>query len=91
MPLIRTLSWRDLPPPVLDALREAAARALRQAFSQAFRLGWVRDESFRSGLMDARSSAVHTYSEAMAEALRRQLPGFPPRALEGANTPASSG
>lgn len=50
----------------------------RQAFGQAFRLGWVTDEAFWSDLIDARNTAIHTYSETMAEALYRQFPGFVP-------------
>jgi nucleotidyltransferase substrate binding protein (TIGR01987 family) len=54
------------------------AQSPRQAFGQAFRLGWVTDETFWCDLIDARNAAIHTYSEAMAEALYRQLPGFLP-------------
>lgn len=74
--LVFETAWKA----VQAAVRTQGLEALspRQAFGQAFRLGWVTDEVFWSELIEARNGAIHTYSEELAEALRRRLPGFLP-------------
>lgn len=46
----------------------------RQAFGQAFKLGWIADESAWFDIIVARNLAVHVYRETTAEALAAELP-----------------
>ena len=46
----------------------------RQVFSQAFKLGWIEDESAWFDIIAARNQAVHVYREATAVALAAELP-----------------
>lgn len=46
----------------------------RQAFENAFRLGWIDDEVVWRDVLTARNQAVHVYREAWAQALAERLP-----------------
>jgi nucleotidyltransferase substrate binding protein (TIGR01987 family) len=46
----------------------------RQAFENAFRLGWIEDEVVWRDVLTARNQAVHVYREAWAQALAERLP-----------------
>ncbi|MBI2497144.1 MAG: nucleotidyltransferase substrate binding protein [Opitutae bacterium] len=46
----------------------------RETFSQAFRLGWIEDETAWFDIITARNLAVHVYREASAAALAAELP-----------------
>ena len=48
----------------------------RQAFQQAFSIGWVRDEEVWDDVIRARNMATHVYREADAEALFARLSNF---------------
>ena len=45
----------------------------RQAFENAFRLGWIEDEFVWAEAIKARNSAVHVYREDFAEILAERL------------------
>lgn len=47
----------------------------REAFAQAFKLGWIEDETAWFDVITARNLAVHVYREASATALAAELPG----------------
>ena len=55
-------------------LQGLEAAGPRQAFSQAFRLGWIDDETAWFDIITARNLAVHVYREATATALAAELP-----------------
>jgi nucleotidyltransferase substrate binding protein (TIGR01987 family) len=46
----------------------------RQAFENAFRLGWIEDEVIWREVLTARNQAIHVYREAWAQALAERLP-----------------
>lgn len=46
----------------------------REAFSQAFKLGWIDDENAWFDVITARNLAVHVYREASAISLAAELP-----------------
>jgi nucleotidyltransferase substrate binding protein (TIGR01987 family) len=46
----------------------------RQAFENAFRLGWIEDEVVWVDAIRARNAAVHAYREALAQELAASLP-----------------
>lgn len=48
----------------------------RQAFQQAFTLGWFTDEEVWADIIRARNTAVHVYRQEYTEALYRALPRF---------------
>jgi nucleotidyltransferase substrate binding protein (TIGR01987 family) len=48
----------------------------RQAFQQAFSLGWVTDEVIWSDILKARNTATHVYRERYANALYQQLEDY---------------
>lgn len=48
----------------------------RQAFENAFRLGWIEDEVIWREVLTARNQAIHVYREAWAQALAERLPGL---------------
>lgn len=52
------------------------ANSPRQAFQQAFGLGWMSDEEVWVDIIRARNLAVHVYRQEYAEALYRELPRF---------------
>ena len=45
----------------------------RQAFENAFRLGWIEDEVLWSGAIKARNTAIHVYRESIARELAGEL------------------
>ena len=45
----------------------------RQAFQQAFAMGWITDEEVWADIIKARNTAVHVYRQEYAEALYSQL------------------
>jgi nucleotidyltransferase substrate binding protein (TIGR01987 family) len=45
----------------------------RQAFENAFRLGWIEDEVIWVEAIQARNRAVHVYREALAQSLGEKL------------------
>lgn len=45
----------------------------RQAFENAFRLGWIKDEMIWAEAIRARNQAIHVYREAFAQALAERL------------------
>jgi nucleotidyltransferase substrate binding protein (TIGR01987 family) len=49
------------------------ANSPRQAFQQAFVLGWITDEEIWADIIRARNTAVHVYRQEYAEALYREL------------------
>ena len=59
-------------------LREEGVEAAspRQAFSGAFRLGWVKDEVIWKEILEDRNLAVHVYREALADALFERIPTY---------------
>lgn len=48
----------------------------RQAFEQAFRLGWIEDEVVWREVLTARNQAIHVYREAWAQSLAERLPAL---------------
>lgn len=48
----------------------------RQAFRQAFKEGWIKDDILWSDMIDARNLTVHVYKEEVAENIYEQLPKF---------------
>jgi nucleotidyltransferase substrate binding protein (TIGR01987 family) len=46
----------------------------RQVFAEAFRLGWIEDETAWFDIITARNLAVHVYRESAAIALAGELP-----------------
>jgi nucleotidyltransferase substrate binding protein (TIGR01987 family) len=52
------------------------ANSPRQAFQQAFTLGWIGDEEVWAAIVRARNLAVHVYRQEHAEALYLELPHF---------------
>jgi nucleotidyltransferase substrate binding protein (TIGR01987 family) len=46
----------------------------RQVFAEAFRLGWIDDETAWFDIITARNLAVHVYRESAAIALAAELP-----------------
>ena len=48
----------------------------RQAFQQAFSIGWIADEVVWDDIIRSRNIAVHVYREADAERLFKELPRF---------------
>ncbi|MBI2815075.1 MAG: nucleotidyltransferase substrate binding protein [Opitutae bacterium] len=46
----------------------------REAFAQAFKLGWIEDETAWFDIITARNLAVHVCREASATALAAELP-----------------
>lgn len=48
----------------------------RQAFKNAFRLGWIDDEFVFSEILKSRNTAVHVYREEVADKLAAQLPAY---------------
>ena len=52
------------------------ANSPRRAFEQAFRLGWVTDETLWIDLLEARNLATHVYREALADRLFAEIPRF---------------
>lgn len=49
------------------------ANSPRQAFQQAFTMGWVTDEEVWADIIRARNTAVHVYRQEYAEALYQEL------------------
>jgi nucleotidyltransferase substrate binding protein (TIGR01987 family) len=45
----------------------------RQAFQQAFVMGWITDEEVWADIIQARNTAVHLYRQEYAEALYQEL------------------
>ena len=52
------------------------ARSPREAFKQAFALGWVADEDVWLRMLDDRNRTTHTYNEAVAEQIFERLSGY---------------
>lgn len=52
------------------------AKSPRQAFQQAFSMGWITEEVIWDDILKARNTATHVYREAYAKALYRQLNDF---------------
>ncbi len=48
----------------------------RQAFQQAFTLGWISNEEIWFDIIRARNTAVHVYRQEYAETLYRELPRY---------------
>ena len=48
----------------------------RQAFQQAFTMGWITDEEVWADIVKARNTAVHVYRQEYAESLYRKLEKF---------------
>lgn len=48
-------------------------RSPKQAFQEAFTLGWITDEEIWAEIIDARSMAVHVYREQYAKQLFQKL------------------
>lgn len=46
----------------------------RETFAQAFKLGWIEDETAWFDIITARNLAVHVYRETTAAALAAELP-----------------
>ena len=53
-----------------------ASAGPRQAFAQAFQLGWIEDETVWFDILQARNQAVHVYRETAATALATELPRY---------------
>ena len=48
----------------------------RQAFQQAFLMGWLRDEEIWPQIIRARNTAVHVYHQEQADELYHNLPKY---------------
>jgi nucleotidyltransferase substrate binding protein (TIGR01987 family) len=66
------------------------ARSPREAFKQAFALGWVTDEDVWLRMLDDRNRMTHTYNEAVAEEIFGQLGGYASALRALSDTLASS-
>ena len=55
-------------------LQGLEAAGPRETFSQAFKLGWLDDETAWFDIITARNLAMHVYREASATALATELP-----------------
>ncbi len=53
-----------------------ASAGPRQAFENAFRLGWIEDEVAWADAIRLRNLAVHVYQEALADAVAEKLPAL---------------
>jgi nucleotidyltransferase substrate binding protein (TIGR01987 family) len=68
------LAWKAV---ASTAQREGVeARSPREAFRQAFALGWVDDEDVWLRMLDDRNRTTHTYNEAVAEEIFRRLAAY---------------
>lgn len=52
------------------------ARSPREAFKQAFALGWVTEEDIWLRMLDDRNRTTHTYNEIVAEEIFGRLPAY---------------
>jgi nucleotidyltransferase substrate binding protein (TIGR01987 family) len=52
------------------------ANSPRQAFQQAFTLGWISNEEIWADIIRARNTAVHVYRQEYAEALYNELGAY---------------
>ena len=52
------------------------ANSPRQAFQQAFAIGWITDEEVWADIIKARNTAVHVYRQEYAERLYQQLNNY---------------
>ena len=68
------VAWKHLQ--VLAREQGLESAGPRQAFENAFRLGWIEDEVIWRDVLTARNQAVHVYREAWAQALAERLPGL---------------
>ncbi|MEN9813958.1 MAG: hypothetical protein RL479_2644 [Verrucomicrobiota bacterium] len=68
------VAWKHLQ--ALAREQGLASAGPRQAFENAFRLGWIDDEVIWRDVLTARNQAVHVYREAWAQALAERLPGL---------------
>ena len=48
----------------------------RQAFTTAFKMGWISDEVVWSDIIDNRNKTTHIYHEELAQSVYEQLPEF---------------
>ena len=58
----------------MSRLQGLEAAGPRESFSQAFKLGWIEDETAWFDIITDRNLAVHVYREATATALAAELP-----------------
>ena len=66
------VSWKHLQSLAREQGLESAGP--RQAFENAFRLGWIEDETVWFDALRTRNQAVHIYREAWAQQLAETLP-----------------
>lgn len=66
------VAWKHLQRMARQQGLEAAGP--REAFAQAFKLGWIEDETAWFDIITARNLAVHVYREASAAELAAALP-----------------
>ncbi len=52
------------------------ANSPRQAFQQAFTLGWISNEEIWADIIRARNTAVHVYRQEYAETLYNELSAY---------------
>lgn len=65
------LAWKTTAGRVRD--HGLTANSPRQAFKEAFRLGWITDEDLWLRMLDDRNRTTHTYHESIAEAIFARL------------------
>ncbi len=58
----------------MTRLQGLEAAGPREAFAQAFKLGWIEDETAWFDIITARNLAVYVYRESSATALAAELP-----------------
>ncbi|HEX6981849.1 MAG TPA: nucleotidyltransferase substrate binding protein [Balneolaceae bacterium] len=52
------------------------ANSPRQAFQQAFSIGWIGDEVIWADIVKARNTATHVYRETYAKSLYQELDDY---------------
>ena len=68
------VGWKLLQ--VLERDEGYEVKSPRQAFQQAFALGWITDEVIWADILRARNTAIHVYREAFAQSLYDELQKF---------------
>jgi nucleotidyltransferase substrate binding protein (TIGR01987 family) len=66
------VTWKHLQTLAREEGLESAGP--RQAFENAFRLGWIEDEMIWADVIRLRNQAIHVYREAAAQSLALELP-----------------
>jgi nucleotidyltransferase substrate binding protein (TIGR01987 family) len=70
------LAWKAVQAAAAD--EGVAVRSPKMALAHALQSGWAFEEATWFRMLEARNLASHTYDEAVAEELAREIPAFVP-------------